>query len=431
MEGPVAAGAAPATARAGSGRLVPFVVCLFFAWGFATVLIDSLLPKLKGLFALGYAEAMLTQFAFFIAYFIVSIPAGMLLARIGYVRGIVVGLLIMAAGCLAFSPAAALGVYPGFLVALFVMASGITLLQVAANPLISVLGKPEGSHSRLNLAQAFNSLGTTIGPLVGSALILKGGVGALDPKTVAPSVLEAFRKTEAHQVQLPFLGIAAVLVVLAAVFWLLRRSAAAPVAASVETSVSSFRLLRQPRLALGALSIFIYVGAEVSIGSLMVNYLMQGRTLGLAAQTAGQLVALYWAGAMVGRFIGAGVLQKVSAGLALACCAAAAALLACASAASMGMVAAATILAIGLCNSIMFPTIFTLAIEKLGPSTPQGSGILCMAIVGGAIIPPITGIVADHAGLAVCLLVPAACYLWIATYGLLARSGVLDRVRAS
>lgn len=415
---------------AGAGRLVPFVVSLFFAWGFATVLIDTLIPKLKGLFSLNYAEAMLTQFAFFIAYLLVSIPAGLLLARVGYLRAIVAGLVIMAAGCAMFAPAANAGLYWGFLAALFVMACGVTTLQVAANPLIAVLGSSAKSHSRLNLAQAFNSLGTFIGPFVGSALILRGGVEA--PRMVSPEALAAYHRAEAQAVQLPFLGVAVFLILLAAVFWLLRKSPAAPSATRNDTSLSSVRLLRgRPRLALGVVSIFLYVGAEVSIGSLLINYLMEPRTLGVTAAAAGQLVALYWGGAMVGRMIGSGVMLRVPAGLVLAVCAVGAATLIVLSGASSGWLAGGAIIAVGLCNSVMFPTIFSLAIEDLGADTPQGSGLLCMAIVGGAVVPVITGMLADQIGLALALLAPASCYLWIAAYGLLARSGRIDRQIAS
>lgn len=408
------------------GRLVPFVVVLFFAWGFATVLIDTLVPKLKGLFALNYAQAMLSQFAFFLAYLVMSVPAGILLSRIGYMRGIVVGLAVMIVGCLLFSPAASIGIYWGFLLALFIMAAGITTLQVAANPLIAMLGSAATSHSRLNLAQALNSLGTFIGPFVGAALILKNGVAPPDVSKLSPAAAQAARAAEAQAVQAPFLGIAAVLAVLAVVFWLLRNSAGAPSAARNETSLSSFRLLTsRPRLALGALSIFLYVGAEVSIGSLMVNYLMQPRTLALEAAAAGRLVAFYWGGAMVGRLIGSGVMLKAPAGRVLTVCALGAASLAAISAGTTGWIAGGTIVAIGLFNSIMFPTIFTLAIEGLGTDTPQGSGLICMAIVGGAVVPLITGSLADHLGLGLALLAPIACYLWIAVYGWLTGSARL------
>jgi FHS family L-fucose permease-like MFS transporter len=429
-----------ATAAGAATWLLPFVVMLFFAWGFATVMIDTLIPKLKGLFALNYAQAMLTQFAFFIAYFAISAPAGMLLSRIGYMRGIVAGLVVMALGCLMFSPAASAGVYWGFLAALFIMAAGITTLQVAANPLIAILGPPGKSHFRLNLAQAFNSLGTFIGPFIGAAVILKSGVTPPDPKTTAPAVLETYRISEAHAVQAPFLGIAVGLVALAVIFWLFRNNSAVPTAARNETGLSSFKLLGRPRLGLGVLAIFLYVGAEVAIGSLMVNYLLQPKilshTAGVAchpvgfdllrlfypclhtAQDAGKMVSFYWGAAMVGRLIGSGVLfLRFPAGRLLSLCAVGAGLLVAISAASVGWTAVAAIIAVGLFNSIMFPTIFTLGIEGMGPQTPQASSLLCMAIVGGAIIPFITGAVADHTGLSLAFAVPVACYALIALYG--------------
>lgn len=402
--------------------MVALVVGLFFVWGFSTVLVDTVIPKLKALFLLSYAEVMLTQFSFFIAYFVVSVPAGQLIARIGYMRGIVTGLVVMAAGGLMFVPAASLGIYPGFLAALFVLASGITLLQVAANPLIAVLGDSAKSHSRLTLAQAFNSLGTAIGPWVGAELILKGMAASPDPQTVAPAVLDAYRRTEAHALQLPFVSIAVVLLAMATVFWVMRQWRGAPQSEAVEGGLSAPEFLRKhPRLAFGVLSIFMYVGAEVSIGSILTNYLMQPTTLALAAVSAGKLVSFYWGGAMVGRFIGSGVLRIASPGKVLACCALAAASLASVSAVSVGMVAAVTVIAIGLFNSIMFPTIFSLAIEGLGNNTSRGSGLLCQAIVGGAIVPLVTGATADRVGLGLALCVPALCYVVIAGYGWFAR----------
>ncbi len=415
-----------AAATAPADFMVPLVVTLFFAWGFATVLVDTLVPKLKALFALDYVEVMLTQFCFFLAYLVVSLPAGALIARIGYVRGIVAGLLLMALGCCLFSPAASLGVYPGFLLALFVMAGGITTLQVAANPLIAVLGNPKTAHSRLTFAQAFNSLGTTIGPFVGALFILAGG-GAAPAPDAPPALLAAQRSAEAHAIEGPFLVIAAGLLVLALIFFVARRQRIGGAATQTRRAGKDLALFARPRLVGGALSIFAYVGAEVSIGSLMINYLMEGRTLGLDAAAAGKLLSLYWGGAMVGRFIGSAVLTRIEAGTVLAACALGAASLASVSALSSGLVAGATALAIGLCNSIMFPTIFTLAIDGLGDDTPRGSGLLCLAIVGGAVIPLLTGYAADHIGLSLALFVPAACYLWIATYGGLARFGIVDR----
>jgi MFS transporter, FHS family, L-fucose permease len=402
-------------------HIVPFVVALFFAWGFATVLNDTLIPKLKGLFELSYAEVMLTQFCFFLGYLFFSIPAGLLLSRVGYVWGIITGLLVMGFGYLLFVPAALLGVYPGFLAALFIVAGGITILQVAANPLIALLGPPEGSHSRLTLAQAFNSIGTTIGPYIGAVLILSTGVVIPAAAKFSPATLAAYRQTEAYALQWPFLAFAVLLAALAVVFWFLRR-AQLPSTDAAATVGSTFALLKNPRLAFGMLSIFIYVGAEVSIGSVMANYLMLPHTLGLVAQQAGEMVSFYWGGAMIGRFIGSAALRVVPAGRALTVCAVIACLLAITSAFSAGLVAAVSLLLVGLFNSIQFPTIFTLAIEGEDGDTPQASALLCMSIVGGAVIPVITGAVADRIGLSLALFVPALCYVWIAVYGWIGRN---------
>jgi FHS family L-fucose permease-like MFS transporter len=403
--------------------LIGLVVFLFFAWGFATVLIDSLVPKLKGLFSLSYTEVLLTQFSFFVGYFVFSIPSGFLLSRIGYTRGAILGLIVMACGCLLFIPAARLALFPAFLTALFVMAAGITLLQVVANPFVAELGSVSTSHSRLTLAQAFNSLGTTIGPWIGAVLILRGGV-TVHPPNLSSAALAIARRAEAHAVQIPFVLIAIVLVALAAAFWFMRRSTAPPVNAQMARLFALWALRKQPRLMLGTIAIFVYVGAEVSIGSVMTNYLMQASVLGLIAERAGKLVSFYWGGAMVGRFIGSFVLRQVSPGFVLAACAIGAAALATISSFSTGPVAAYSLIAVGLCNSIMFPTIFALASENLGDETPNGSALLILAIVGGAIIPEITGAVADATKLATALLVPAVCYIWIAIYGMLTARGL-------
>ncbi|HEX4024630.1 MAG TPA: sugar MFS transporter [Steroidobacteraceae bacterium] len=425
--------------RDASGRLKPYVIGLFFAWGFSTVLMDSLVPRFKALFALSYAEVMLTQFSFFLAYFFFSLPAGALVARVGYVRGIVIGLAIMTAGCLLFIPASSAAVYPFFLAALFVLAAGITVLQVAANPLIAVLGPSQTSHSRLNLAQAFNSLGTFVGPYFGAWLIL-GSMG-----TGSAPADPALRAAQAHTLELPFLAIAVVLAIACAVFvafWNLRlqvqqaaaaRPATAPAtrdAAAGSADVKRPRarmldlsLLRRGRTGFGVLSIFLYVGAEVYIGSLLTNYLMSQHTLGLAAASAGRLVSLYWGGAMLGRLVGSALMRRIPASALLSACAVGAAVLASVSALSSGSQAAYTALAIGLCNSIMFPTIFSLSIEGLGERVPQGSSLLCLAIVGGAVIPLLAGKVADLASPSISLFVPVVSYVWIAVFGLICRFG--------
>ncbi|MDR7038495.1 FHS family L-fucose permease-like MFS transporter [Methylobacterium sp. BE186] len=407
--------------EAGAGRrrwLLPFMLALFFTWGLATVLVDIITPKLKSLFALSYAEATLTQFCFFLAYAIVSLPAGLLVARIGFMRGLVLGLVVMAAGGVMFAPAARVGLYPLFLLALFVMASGIAILQVAANPLVTKLGPAAQAPSRLTLAQTFNSLGTTVGPVIGAWAILSHEPATpADPAALAPGALAAARQAEAAVLQVPFLVIAGGLIGLAILFWSVRSWVREDEHAA-EVQGLGLDLLRRPRLALGAAAIFLYVGAEVAIGTLMVSYLEQPRVLGADPATAGHLLSFYWGGALVGRIIGSVALRHVRAGAALAACAVAAALLATVSGLSEGPLAAWTLLAVGLANAIMFPTIFALAIEGLGERTAQGAGIVCVAIVGGAIIPVATGYLADHVGLSFALGAPVLCYLCIAAYAL-------------
>jgi len=396
-----------------------FVVALFFIFGGITSLNDVVIPKLKALFTLTYAEAMLVQSAFFAAYFLVSLPAAAIVKRIGYMRTAVVGLATMTAGCLLFIPASAQGLFGAFLVALFVLASGITIVQVVANPLISMLGAPATAHSRLTFAQAFNSLGTTIFPYVGSILIL-GSLAGADSRALTGAALTAFRTQETHVIVLTYLGLATALAVVAVVVWLRRArlDATPPVD---EPILRAFGLLRRTRFGFGALSIFLYVGAEVAIGSIIVNFLMQADVLGLGPQAAGEHVPYYWGGAMVGRFIGAYLLRVFAPGKVLAAAATAVIALLVVAATSSGQASGWALLAIGLFNSIMFPTIFTLASEGLGRRTHEGSGIICIAIVGGAIVPLLLGQVADLAGLRLALVVPAVCYGGILAFGIYAR----------
>jgi len=396
-----------------------FVFALFFIFGGITSLNDVLIPKLKELFTLSYAEAMLVQSAFFAAYFIVSIPGAAIVRRIGYMRTAVVGLLTMTAGCLLFVPASSSGMFITFLLALFILAAGITIVQVVANPLISMLGAPATAHSRLTFAQAFNSLGTTVFPYVGSILIL-GSLATVDQSTLSAAALDAFRATETHVVSRAYVGLAIALVIVAAAVWTWRNRL-------VETppepgnALRAFGLLRQPRFGFGALCIFLYVGAEVAIGSVIVNYLMQSSVMGLAEQAAGKNVPLYWGGAMVGRFIGAYLLRIFSPGKVLACAGAAVIALLFVSSHTSGAVSGYSLLAVGLFNSIMFPTIFSLASEGLGRRAAEGSGVICVAIVGGAIVPLITGHAADLMGLKAALIVPGLCYAIILSFGLYAR----------
>jgi FHS family L-fucose permease-like MFS transporter len=334
---------------------------------------------------------------------------------------VVVGLLVMTAGCLLFAPAASAGVFWGFLGALFVLASGITILQVAANPLVAILGKPETASSRLTFAQFLNSFGTFLAPFVGAHLILRHIEKVPDAATLSAEQLAVVRHTQAQAVQTPYLIVAGVLVALAILFWLLRKNANAPAAEKPVSLSEMFGLLKHRRLAFAVACIFLYVGAEVSIGTYMTSYLSQPDTLGLPLARAGGMVAFYWGGAMVGRLIGAYFLARLSPGKVLAGCALIVVALIVTSAFSIGIPAGYALIAVGLFNSVMFPTIFTLGIEGLGARTPAASGLLCMAIVGGAVIPPLTGLLGDHVGLGLAFLLPALCYVVIAAFGWSAR----------
>ncbi|SCK23652.1 sugar MFS transporter [Vogesella sp. LIG4] len=380
------------------GKSLTVLTSLFFMWGLITSLNDILIPHLKGVFALNYVQAALIQFSFFTAYFIVSLPAGRLVQALGYQRGIVVGLSIAGAGCLLFYPAAAGLSYAAFLGALFILAAGITVLQVAANPYVARLGPARTASSRLNLTQAFNSLGTTLAPLLGSLLILGATSGA----------------GAARAVQWPYLGLAATLFVIAAVFACLRLPA---VQDETSSSQGMRQVLRHRHLVLGAIGIFVYVGGEVGIGSFLVSLMQQPGIGGLSQAAAGKLLALYWGGAMLGRFVGSAVMRRVAANRVLAFNALLAVLLIATAMLAGGKLAMYSLLAVGLCNSIMFPTIFSLALNGLGRDTGAGSGVLCMAIVGGALLPLLQAGVADGISLLASFGVPLLCYLFILFYG--------------
>ena len=397
-----------------------FVMGLFFIFGGITSLNDVIIPKLKELFTLNYTQAMLVQFCFFTAYLVIGIPGAKLVKKIGYMRGAVAGLLTMMVGCLLFIPASQNAVYGLFLFALFVLASGVVIVQVVANPLISMLGKPETAHSRLTFAQAFNSLGTTIFPIVGSILIL-GSLATMKAEDLSGAELDAYRTAESQAIVHGYLGIAVALLVVAGAVWMFRNRLQGE-KHEASAGLAGFDLLKRPRFGFGALCIFLYVGAEVSIGSLIVNYLMQPGVMGLAEQAAGKLIGLYWGGAMIGRFIGSGLMRVISPGKLLGFVAVGAITLILISINTTGVVSGYSLLAIGLMNAIMFPTIFSLASEKLGSRAADGSGIINVAIFGGAVVPLATGALADLTGsLATALLLPALCYAVIAAFGYYAR----------
>ena len=410
-------------------RPLAVVTTLFFMWGFLTCLNDILVPHLKSIFELNYAKVMLIQFAFFSAYFFFSIPAAKIVDWIGYQRTMVAGLLTMGAGAFLSLPAAIVPSYPLFLTALIILAAGITALQVAANPYVIVLGKPQTASSRLNLTQAFNSLGTTIAPKVGGLFILSAAPLSMEAiRKLAPDALQAYRIQQAASVKVPYIIIGVALVLLAVVIGSSRlpkiESAQHHAGEKVADSIWHHR-----NLVLGAVAIFTYVGAEVSVGSFLVNYFSQPEIAGLAEKVAAGYVSFYWGGAMVGRFIGSAVLQKVRTGYVLGFCALGTASLVTISMLTSGHVAMWSIIAVGFFNSIMFPGIFSLGVAELGPLTGDGSGLLNMAIVGGAIVPLLQGFIADRIGIHHAFFLPVICYLYIFYYALVGSKPNSERAR--
>lgn len=410
---------------------------LFFLWGFITVLVDSLIPRLRELFTLTYFQAGLVQFAFFGAYFLLSIPASYILSKIGYKKGIILGLLTMALGCLLFYPAASYRIFGVFMVAYFILAGGITILQVAANPFVAVLGSEEGASSRLNLSQAFNSLGTAIAPAIGALFILSDVIKTKDEIAVLDSsAREAYLTAEAAAVQTPFLGLALFISLIAVIFLFAKLPAMIS-----ETSTGTYmEALKNKKLMQGVLGIFFYVGAEVAIGSYLVNYFLDMNLVsvikesnlmrsiaetilnsGLAEKdgkaVVGVFVTFYWSGAMIGRFAGAYLTKIMKPGKVLAIFATISISLIVLSISTVGLVSMWSILAVGLFNSIMFPTIFTLAIDGIGHLKPKASGMLCTAIVGGAIIPPAFGFLTDQMAFKNAMIFIILCYAYIVWFG--------------
>lgn len=413
------------------------VTVLFFLWGFITVLVDSLIPRLRELFTLSYFEAGLVQFAFFGAYFLLSVPASFILSKIGYQRGIILGLATMALGCFLFYPAASYRIFGIFMVAYFTLAGGMTILQVAANPYVAVLGSEASASSRLNLSQAFNSLGTAIAPAMGALFILSDKIKSkAEIAALTPEAQSAYLSNEAAAVQTPFIGLALFLLFIAAIFLF----AKLPQLIN-EKSHGRYRdAFKQKNLMLGVLAIFFYVGAEVAIGSYLVNYFMdmnlvvlinENNFLKSIAETilgssvtnhdgkaiVGVFVTFYWSGAMVGRFIGSYLTKIWAPGRVLGSFALLAMVLIALSVSSVGLISMVAILSVGLFNSIMFPTIFTLSIDGIGELKPKGSGLLCTAIVGGAIIPPLYGLFTDILGFKTALIFIILCYGYILFYG--------------
>lgn len=413
---------------------------LFFLWGFITVLVDSLVPRLREVFELSYGMIGFLQSAFFVAYFIISLPAGWLISKVGYKKGIVIGLLTMATGCLLFYPAASERIFAVFLLAFFTLAGGITILQVAANPYVAVLGPEEKASSRLNLSQAFNSLGTAIAPIIGAAYLLSDKIlTSLQISSLSVIEKEAYYTQEASAVQAPFLIFAGAIFLLAVIFSFIKL----PQILNNNTESGSYlKVLKQKQVWMGSLGIFIYVGAEVAIGSVLVNYfidlnintvinnspnlkniatglieLFGGKTAQLDAKAlVGAFVMFYWLGAMIGRFVGSYLTKIFNPSRLLMYFGLIAISLLITSISSSGLIAMWSILAVGLFNSIMFPTIFTLTLNGQGNLKPRISGLLCMAIVGGGVILPIFGNLVDWKGFNAALLFLTLCYGYIAYF---------------
>jgi len=414
-----------------------FLTSLFFLWGFITVLVDPLIPRLKEVFELTYFESGLIQFAFFGAYLLLSIPAGFILSKIGYKKGIILGLIIMGLGCMLFYPAASSRLFILFLLAVFILASGMTILQVAANPYVTALGSEETASSRLNLSQAFNSLGTAIAPAIGAMFILSDKIKTSDEITALTDAdKEIYFAAEASNVQLPFVAIGAFTLILAGIFVYVKL----PKLLQKAPKGGYASLLKKKSLVMGAIGIFVYVGAEVAIGSYMTDYfrdmslseaIMNSPTMKSISEwivgsdlaeldskaIVGTFVTFYWTGAMIGRFIGAYLTKIIDPAKVLISFAIGALLMILISMNTVGFISMWSIIAVGLFNSIMFPTIFSLALGGLDELKPQASGLLCTMIVGGAIIPPLYGLCTDNFGFKTALILVLVCYAYIMYYG--------------
>jgi len=400
--------------RQGAGLAFAYVTTLFFAWGFVTSLIDPLIAAVRRVFDLSLAEAMLTASAWFIAYGVASLPAAWILSRLGYSKAIIAALATMVVGCVIVPVATVADFYPGVLVALFVIASGVTLLQVAANPLSAALGPQKTAHFRLTFSQAFNSLGTTLGPIIGSSILLTGGVF-----TAGAVITAATRGESLRSIDFAFLAVGVFFAVVAVFIWTARKRITAAAAGSPVEVASPFSAFRSGWAVFGALAIFVYVGSEVAIGGLLIPFLTQGDILGIPEQNAGHMVGLYWGGAMVGRFLGSLLLRWVRAGVLLSVCTVIACLLALTVTQTSGSTAAYAALGIGLFNSIMFPTIFTLTLERSSAPASATSGLLVFGIIGGAVLPWIAGRIADGAGsVSPAFIVPVLGYVGLTIFAI-------------
>jgi MFS transporter, FHS family, L-fucose permease len=420
MAAPIMGSGTASTGSSGgkAGIVLALAFAVFFILGGVTNINDLLVGKFKPMFHLSHAQANLVQMAFFIAYAAFSIPAGIIMAKLGYIRTFVLGFVMVATASLLFIPASAAASYAGFLAALFFIGAGITVLQVAMNPVITTLGPVETSHSRLTFAQAFNSIGVFL-MVYGGAAFLLGDSQPIDPETSSEAQIQAYRVAEGASIGQAYMWLAIVMLAIAALFWMFRSALDHAKAEEAKVAGTWDLLTSNRRVQLGALCIFTYVGAEVAIGSNLIAYLGDQSVMGLGLEAAGKLVAMYWLGALIGRLLGGFILRMAKPGRVLTAFALGAIGLIALSAVTTGTVSGWALILVGLCNSLMFPTIFSLGTEGLGEQTPQGSGIMCTAIVGGAIVPVLFGLFADLTGnLRLALIVPATCYAIIAGFGL-------------
>lgn len=401
-----------------TGIVLALAFAVFFLLGGVTNINDLLVGKFKPMFHLSHTQANFVQLFFFFAYAAFSIPAGIILSKLGYIRTFVLGFVIIAAAAFLFIPASAAASYPGFLAALFCIGAGITVLQVAMNPVITTLGPVETSHSRLTFAQAFNSIGVFL-MVYGGAEFLLGDSKPIDPETSTEAQIQAYRVAEGASIGTAYMWLGVLMLAIAALFWMYRSALDHAKTEEVKLEGTLGLLQHNRRVQLGALCIFTYVGAEVAIGSNLIAYLGEQSVMGLGLEAAGKLVAMYWLGALVGRLLGGFILRLAKPGRVLAAFATGAIGLILLSAVSSGAISGYALILVGFCNSLMFPTIFSLGTEGLGEQTPQGSGILCTAIVGGAIVPVLFGLTTDLTGnIRMALIVPVICYAIIALFGL-------------
>jgi FHS family L-fucose permease-like MFS transporter len=412
-------------------RAMSVATALFFMVGFLTCLNDVISPHLKSIFALDYSQLQNVPFYFFSSYFVFSYPSGKLVERFGYKKTMVVGLLVMALGAIGFLPAAHYAKFSFFLTAEVILAAGMTVVQVAINPYVTVIGPARTAASRLNLAQAFNSVGTFVAPFFGTYLILRNAPAPLpfaQIQSMNPIELLRYRAAQASTVHVPYMLIALALAILALALAMIKLKTTTGVSqhtqdfrpgAFSEALAKPDSIWRHPWLICASIGIFVYVGAEVSIGNLLVSYMGLPHIAAMPAATAGYFLMVYWGGAMVGRFVGSAILQKVKTGWLLGFAAIGAFCLVIISLLTSGHLAMGAVLAVGFCNSIMFPSIFTMGIQDLGPLTSKGSSLLIAAILGGAIIPKAQGALADRIGLQPSFIIPAICYIYIAIFGLM------------